>query len=118
MKELLNKTSKLEPGIRTIFIINSKGEVLHYEERAGLKHIIPKKIFLESSPIWNAVLGGIAEKMGEFVGKPKRLLIHFDKIDLILIPSKDFMMALTVDKDVDSEELARKVKKILAPTKK
>lgn len=102
----------LDRGIRAILWVDKETQEMKTVTREGLTtqdFIVPWGVWRQLGVVWVQVINGIAHRVSEYAGKAKRIVFHFEKFDLLMVslPSGDFV--ITVDKNVHTDELARKI---------
>lgn len=101
-----NQVLKFDKGISRVVIIDDEGNVIEsvYREGLGSPEQVMKQEMLRLVILWDLV-----EELGKNLGSPKRILIHFELVDMILFKLRNLFIGLNVDKNVESDDLVKRL---------
>jgi len=54
-----------------------------------------------------------AEELGKHIGQPNRIVFHHQFIDIVVVKIGDKYYAVTLDKEVKSDELSRELRRLV-----
>lgn len=102
-------------AIRIVAIGNEEEGILGLKAREGLAPILPryKEVIEKFGETWGQVVWGIVDKIGEYMGKPSRIIVYHDKANWVTLKVNGKIVVFSVEKQASPDMLAIKVEEIV-----
>ena len=106
---------RLHKSLRRVALSTENGDVLFLQAREGLRTFAPSDVpeaFMKSNPL---LIISACQRQTEWWGSVESVQVHFGKLDMLIVRSKDEKQILTVTMNKDeatSEEIAEIVRSI------
>ncbi|HMK84067.1 MAG TPA: hypothetical protein VK503_10145 [Candidatus Bathyarchaeia archaeon] len=106
---------QLHKSIRRVALSTERGEVIFLQAREGLRTFAPNDVtraFMEINPL---LIVSACQRQTEWWGSVENVQVQFDKVNMLIIRSKDGkqILTLTMNKDAATiEEIAGIVRSI------
>ena len=113
--ELVNEILKLSPDVRAVRVFSRLGELLNVSYR---EDIIGKTLMSpEETKKWGSllftVISGVSENLERYFGNLKRILLQFEKNNVVIFKKEQVVAAVSLEKEADVLRLADEVEEIL-----
>jgi hypothetical protein len=110
---ILDRIFEMERAIRFVMVMDVQGEVVERRVRKGLKLLMPEDFIKEQFAMRMDIIWRMADEMSRYVGSPSRVVFHHELIDIVAFKVKDAYYIITLDKNVDSDDLSRRLRKLV-----
>lgn len=97
----IDKLFELHDDIRHVIVVDSMGEVVDIFSRA--KKTWPMDIQRQFSGIMAAVTFGISEKIREIAGDIEYIIVHYEKMKIIIAKSLKYFYIISARKSLPDE---------------
>jgi len=108
--EILN----LDKGIRFVAIMNKSGKILDSKVREDVKgrELMPIHVLEAIGATMFRTVWSVAKSFSRYFGENLRVVFHHERLDFVVMEIKGNIIAFTTDKDVITDDVARKIRKI------
>ena len=114
MGKLSNKILDMDEGIQSVLILDRDGRVQDLRQRSHTQNSsMPFDLIRDTGPFWSYIFSESLDKLIKYYGITSRVVVHMQKADAILLSLNDNIIVLTVNKNVPSDILARRIKEEL-----
>lgn len=105
----------LDENIRVVRVYDEYGKLLDKKSKVRIagSELMPDQITVRWGGLWFTLLSDIAGSFEKFYGPLKRAVFHFEKLDALLVKSKNKVFVVTVEKTGDTELLAKNIEKTI-----
>lgn len=115
IKEICENILSSDRAIRVVAIVGEDG-VLGLSVREDLTAtLLPmyKEILEKFGETWAQVIWGIVDEIGKYMGKASRVIIYYERANLVTLKADGKIVAFSIEKEASPEILATKVEEIV-----
>ncbi|NHV97101.1 MAG: roadblock/LC7 domain-containing protein [Thaumarchaeota archaeon] len=108
--EILN----LDKGIRFVAIMSKSGKVIDSKVREDVKgrELMPIHVLEAIGATMSRTVWSVAKSFSRYFGENLRVVFHHERLDFVVMEIKGNIIAFTTDKDVITDNIARRIRKI------
>ena len=108
--EILN----LDKGIRFVALMSKSGKVLDSKVRSDVKgrELMPINVLEAIGSTMSRTVWSVAKSFSKYFGENRRVVFHHERLDFVVMEIKGNIIAFTTDKDVITDDIARRIRKI------
>lgn len=109
---LADSILEIDDGIRFVILLDADGKVTEKQARRDIKLLLPEEL-LERAIAQMTIVWAIADELGKQIGRPSRIVLHHELLDVLVVKACSLYCGMTVDKSVKSDDLSKKLKEFI-----
>ena len=104
----------LDKGIRFVALLDKTGKIREAKTREDVvgKEFMPIHRLEEIGSTMFRTVWSVGKSLTKYFGKNLRVVFHYEKIDFIVIELEGKIAVITTDKNVQTDDLARRILKL------
>lgn len=111
---LCDEILSLDKGIRFVALMSKSGKILDSRVREDVKgrELMPISVLEAIGATMSRTVWSVAKSFSRYFGENLRVVFHHERLDFVILEIKGNIIAFTTDKDVVTDNIARRVRKL------